>query len=99
MGFAQPKGRTIQITFKIPETIRIECDLHTWMGAWVVVASHPFYTVTNERGAFILDNVPPGPYTLRVWQESLGTVTKEITVAPKVGADVTIEMSRASLLP
>lgn len=96
---AQPKGRTIQMTFKTPETIRIECDLHTWMGAWVVVANHPFYTVTNERGVFILDNVPPGSYTLRVWQESLGTVTKDVTVAPKVGADVTIEMSRASLLP
>jgi hypothetical protein len=94
---AQPKGRTIQIVFKVPEIIQIECDLHTWMSAWVVVSDHPFYTVTTERGEFVLDNVPPGSYTLRIWQESLGTVTKEITVAPKVGADVTIEMSAAKL--
>jgi plastocyanin len=95
---AQPKGRTIQVTFKVPEIIQIECDLHTWMSAWVVVGDHPFYTVTNEQGAFVLDNVAPGSYTLRIWQESLGTVTKEITVAPKVGADVMIELS-ASKLP
>ena len=90
---AQPKGRTIQMAFKIPEKIRIECDLHTWMHAWVVVAEHPFYTVTNDRGAFVLENVPPGSYTLRVWQESLGTVTKDVAVAPQVGTDVIIEMS------
>jgi plastocyanin len=94
---AQPKGRTIQITFKSPEIVQIECDLHTWMSAWIVVADHSFYTVTKEHGEFILDNVPPGSYTLRVWQESLGTVTKEVTVAPTVGADVTIEMSAAKL--
>jgi hypothetical protein len=94
---AQPKGRTIQVNFKSPEIVQIECDLHTWMSAWVVVTDHPFYTVTKEHGEFILDNVPPGSYTLRVWQESLATVTKEITVTPKLGADVTIEMSAAKL--
>lgn len=89
---AQPKGRTIQIAFKSPEIIQIECDLHTWMNAWVVVGDHPFYAVTNDQGNFMLDNVPPGSYTLQVWQESLGTVTKEITVMRNVGAEITMEM-------
>ena len=69
----QPKGRTIPIEFRKPEIIRIDCDLHPWMRAWVVVAEHPFYAVTDERGEFVLANVPPGQYTLHVWQESLGT--------------------------
>jgi plastocyanin len=94
---AQPKGRTIQMAFKTPEIIQIECDLHTWMSAWVVVADHPFYTVTKDHGEFILENVPPGSYTLRVWQESLGTATQDVTVAAKLGANVTIEMSAAKL--
>ena len=89
---AQPKGRTIQMAFKAPEIIQIECDLHTWMSAWVVVSDHSFYAVTDEHGAFVLDNVPPGSYTLQVWQESLGTVTKEITVMRNVGAEITMEM-------
>jgi plastocyanin len=91
---AHPKARTISVVFKGPEIIRIECDLHSWMRAWVVVADHPFYAVTNEQGAFALDNVPPGKYILQVWQESLGTVTREVTVGDKAATSVTVEMTR-----
>ncbi len=91
---AHPKARTISVAFKGPEIIRIECDLHSWMRAWVVVADHPFYAVTNEQGAFALDNIPAGKYILRVWQESLGIVTKEVAVGDKAATTVTMEMSR-----
>ncbi|MEK7363413.1 MAG: carboxypeptidase regulatory-like domain-containing protein [candidate division NC10 bacterium] len=91
---AHPKARTISIVFKEPEIIRIECDLHSWMRTWVVVAGHPFHAVTNDKGEFALDNVPPGKYTLQIWQESLGTVTREVTVGDTSAATVTVEMSR-----
>lgn len=89
----QPKGRTIPIAFRRPEIIRIDCDLHPWMRAWVVVAEHPFYAVTNDRGEFALENVPPGTYTLQVWHESLGVVKKDVAVSDGVTA-VTVEMLR-----
>jgi plastocyanin len=76
----QPKGRAIPIAFAKPEIIRINCDLHSWMRAWVVVADHPFYALTNEAGEFSLPTVPPGKYTLQIWQESLGITTREIAV-------------------
>jgi len=90
----QPRGRTIPIVLKKPEIIRVNCDLHPWMRAWVVVAEHPFYAVTNDQGEFILDHVPPGEYTLQLWQESLGTVTKEVTVRDEATTTVTVEMSK-----
>lgn len=88
----QPRGRTIPIVLKEPEIIRVDCDLHPWMRAWVVVAAHPFYAVTNEQGEFMLDNVPPGQYTLQLWQESLGAVTKDVTVREEPLTTVTVEM-------
>lgn len=91
---AHPRARTISVVFKEPEIIRVECDLHSWMRSWVVVADHPFYAVTDGQGEFSLDNVPAGKYTLRVWQESLGTVTKEVTVGDKGVAAVTVEMRK-----
>lgn len=91
---AQPKARTIPVVFKEPEIIRVECDLHSWMRAWVVVAAHPFYVVTNDQGGFTLDGVPAGKYTLQVWQESLGTVTRDVTVGDRDVATVTVEMGR-----
>ena len=89
----QPKGRTIPITFTKPEIVRITCDLHGWMRAWVVVMDHPFHAVTGSAGEFALDNVPPGKYTLNVWHETLGTVTKDVTVGD-TDATTVIEIGR-----
>jgi plastocyanin len=89
----QPRGRTIPITFAKPETVRIGCDLHGWMRAWIVVMEHPYYAVTGGDGEFALPSVPPGRYTLSVWQESLGVVTRDVTVG-ETDATVTIEMRR-----
>ena len=90
----QPKGRTISVVFKKPEIVRIDCDLHSWMRAWVVVAEHPFYAVTGPDGEFVLDNVPPGRYTLQVWQEALGTVSKDVVAGEAGAANVTVEMGK-----
>ena len=77
----QPRGRAIPIAFAKPEIIRVNCDLHSWMRAWVVVADHPFYALTNDAGEFELPNVPPGKYTLQIWQETLGITSRDVTVA------------------
>jgi len=87
----QPKGRTIPITFGRPEIVRIDCDLHSWMRGWVVVAPHPFYALSDARGRFKLDNVPAGQYTLRVWHERLGELSRPVTVTDG-GAPLTIEL-------
>jgi carboxypeptidase family protein len=86
----QPKGRAIPIEFARPEIIRMNCDLHSWMRGWVIVADHPFYALSNEAGEFTLPDVPPGKYTLEIWQEALGTTTREVTVGAQ-DARVTVE--------
>jgi plastocyanin len=88
----QPKSRTIPVTFAKPEIVRINCDLHSWMTAWVVVAEHAFYAVTGADGQFVFDNLPPGQYKLQVWQEQLGKVSASVVVADQPTAPVTIEM-------
>jgi plastocyanin len=88
----QPKDRTIPFTFEKAEIVRINCDLHSWMQAWVVVAAHPFYALTGADGQFAFDNLPPGQYKLQVWQERLGTVPASVTLGDKQPAQVTIEM-------
>ena len=86
----QPRGRAIPVTFGKPEIIRVACDLHSWMRAWVVVADHPFYALSNEAGEFVLAGVPPGTYTLSIWQEALGTSSREVTVGAE-DTRVTVE--------
>jgi plastocyanin len=89
----QPKGRTIPVTFTTPEIVRISCDLHGWMRAWVVVMEHPFHAVTGSAGEFVLEKIPPGKHTLNVWHETLGTVTKDLAVG-ETDATTVIEIGR-----
>jgi plastocyanin len=87
----QPRGRAIPITFRRPEIIRIDCDLHPWMRAWVVVAEHPFYTLSNDAGEFVLADVPPGRYVVQTWHEVLGMTSQEVTVGAE-DARLTVEL-------
>jgi plastocyanin len=89
----QPRGRTIPIAFAKSEIVQINCDLHPWMRAFVVVMAHPFYAVTGAEGEFTLDKLPAGKYTLNVWHETLGTVTKDVTLGD-ADATTVIEIGR-----
>ena len=87
----QPRSRVIPVTFSKPEIIQVNCDLHSWMRAWVVVAEHPYYAVSNEAGEFTLPNVPAGKYVLQIWQETLGITSREVSVGAE-DARVTVEL-------
>ena len=93
---AQPKYRRVmEKRIEEPEMpIRVRCDVHSWMGAWWISQEHPYYALTDTNGAFTLGDVPPGTYTLEAWHESLGKVSRKVTVAPKSLLDVQLEMTR-----
>jgi plastocyanin len=88
----QPKSRTIPVTFAKPEIVKINCDLHSWMVGWVVVAANPYYAITGADGTFSFDNLPPGQYKLQIWQERLGMQQASVTVGDKSPGRVTVEM-------
>lgn len=48
--------------------VRLGCDIHPWMTAWVFVFDHDFHTVTGKDGSFTITDVPDGAYTLVVQQ-------------------------------
>lgn len=60
--------------------LRVVCDFHRWMTAFIGVVNNPYFAVTGERGTFEIPNVPPGTYTVQAWQEAYGPVTKKVTV-------------------
>lgn len=80
---AQPPSlKKISLTTEFGEEdpMKVSCDYHGWMSAWVGIFDHPYFSVTGEDGSFILDNVPAGAYEVKAWQEELGELVKTITV-------------------
>ena len=62
---------------------RIECDTHTWMKSYIWIFKHPFFAVSDEKGKFLLKNVPVGRHTVKMWHEILGEHTAEVVVEAK----------------
>src|SRR6267154_4271718 len=82
-----PKGDLKVKTFTNEEVmIRIGCNVHPWMRAYVGVLKHPFFSVTGPDGSFVLKGVPAGEYTLESWHERYGTQQIKVKVEPKVEA-------------
>lgn len=78
--------------FDEPEIIKVECDIHNWMTAWVVVTENPFFAVSQKNGEFVIPDVPSGTYTLSAWHETLGNIDQKVNVGKGV-TEVIIDFS------
>jgi len=64
-----------------PGVVRVSCNTHPWMHAWLVVTDD-IAAVTGGDGRFSLRDVPAGTYELRVWHEALKGPPRKVTIAP-----------------
>ncbi len=74
------QGETVPFIPVVPEFIKSKCDVHPWMSCWIAVFDHPYFAVTADDGTFTIPNLPPGQYTMSVWQEKLGIKTQPVTL-------------------
>jgi len=85
----QKAGASRDITLKGPDVMmRVGCDIHSWMVAYVGVETHSYYAVSGGDGTFKIANVPPGKRTIRVWHERFGQLTQTVNVAAGQTANV-----------
>ncbi len=70
--------------------LRLMCDVHSWMTAYVGVVSHPYFSVSSADGAFEIAVVPEGTYTIRAWHERYGELTQTVSVS--VGATTAVDI-------
>lgn len=64
-------------------TFYMQCGFHAYMESWAMAVNNPYYAVTDDQGAFKIDNVPPGTYQMVVWHPQSGPgVMRTIMVGP-----------------
>jgi len=109
-NLALPRDQMIDITRRLtqPGVVRVVCDVHPHMIAWLVVHDSPYYAVTDERGSFRIEGLPPGSYKVTMWHEGFRprgvdkdgrrlydeprTRTREVAIAPRTTATIDFEL-------
>lgn len=77
------RGEARSRTFEHPGLVRIYCNVHPRMVAYVLVMANRLYAQPGQDGRFAIDNVPPGRHRLHVWHERIPSeVVKEVTAGP-----------------
>jgi plastocyanin len=77
------RGETRGQTFVHAGLVRVFCNVHPRMVAYVVLVSSRFFTQPVADGSFTLADVPPGRYRLHAWHERVpAAVTQDIVVGP-----------------
>jgi hypothetical protein len=93
----QPKsGMAYQFRLKDEEImLRVTCDVHKWMTAFVGVVNHPYFATSGATGTYAIDNVPVGTYKIQTWHERYGVLTT--TVRVKEGSTSTADFAYTGL--
>ncbi len=77
-----------------PGIVKFICEAgHYWMTAYVIVMPHPYFAKVDSQGNYILEDVPPGKYTLVSWHEYFGTKEQPVTVKENQPAEVNFTYS------
>jgi plastocyanin len=79
-------GSTRSVVFSREGVSYIFCNIHSEMSAVVIALDTPFYSIVDPQGAFQIEDVPNGDYTLHVWiegqaQNSLDQLSRQVHIA------------------
>ncbi len=81
-------GHSQAVKFDRPGIVRVFCDIHSHMNAFILVFSHPFFAITDTDGRYRIDNVPPGTYNVIAWNEGTASDPRPVTVADGGNAEL-----------
>ena len=88
------QGGKVTKLLRSPGEVRVDCDAHGWMLGWIYVVDNPYYAITGDDGTFSIPDVPPGDYTLVVWQETLGMTEMQASVKAKASTEIAVELKQ-----
>lgn len=85
-------GRSKPVRFDRPGVVRVFCDIHSHMNAFILVFSHRFFAVTDADGRYRIDAVPPGSYNVIAWNEGTASDAKPLVVPEGGIAELDFQM-------
>jgi plastocyanin len=78
-------GRSRSVRFDQPGIVRVFCEIHSHMSAFILVFNHRYFAVTAADGRYQISRVPQGRYTLVAWNEGSIRESRPIVIGEDGG--------------
>ncbi len=85
------RGQAKSTKFTRAGVIRVYCNVHATMAAFILVRDNPYYAQPSGDGSFSIAAVPPGKYRLHAWHERAPEVVRELEVGVQGTADLDVQ--------
>ena len=79
------RGHSKSVRFDRPGVVRVFCDIHSQMSAFILVFAHRYFATTEEDGSYRIEGVPPGSYMVAVWNDGEQREARPVTIPPEGG--------------
>lgn len=76
----QRPGQVLRTAFPAPDSLRVVCDVHSQMLAYIFIVPSPFFTLVSGEGEYRISGIPQGRHELHAWHEDHGFVTQEVEI-------------------
>jgi plastocyanin len=86
------RGQTRSVHFTHAGIIRVYCNVHAQMSAFIVVRDAPHFAQPEGDGSFVLPEVPPGKYLLHAWHERAGEITQPLEIPAGGFPDLALQL-------
>lgn len=87
-----PRGESRTVRPTRAGVVRVFCNVHAKMSAFIVVRDNPFFARVDASGSFRIADVPPGQYTLVAWHERAAPWRKSIDIGPDGQVGVAVDL-------
>jgi plastocyanin len=88
--YKKPKSRSW--VFRHAGLVRVYCNIHPQMSAFVLVRDNPFWARVGADGRFVIEGVPAGSWTVRAWHERGGEASWPVTVDAEPPAELSLSL-------
>lgn len=72
--------------------VRVYCNVHHYMFAYILVLNTPYFDNLQDNGQFSLSNLPRGPGELTIWNPQTKVWREHLPALPQTALHVTLEV-------
>ena len=89
------KGETRSYTYNDVDCGAVMlCNVHPEMEAWILVLQNKYFYKTDKDGKYMIKDVPPGKYELKVWHEKIKGKSQEVEITSDETVIVNFKLKR-----